>query len=86
MLGSKPPKVPIFTKITFEKYIGVPFDINYPNIVPITLIVRGNIKHIPLKMAWVFSTHKFLGMTLQWANVDRERKGLMIKRGKVWHV
>jgi len=38
----KPPLLPMFTTIVFNKYVGVPFDASNPNIVPITLVIRGN--------------------------------------------
>jgi len=34
--SSKPPQLPMFTTIIFDKYVVVPFDASDPNIVPIT--------------------------------------------------
>jgi hypothetical protein len=42
--GTKPPQLPMFTIVLFDKYIGVPFDKNNLNIVPITPVTRGNQK------------------------------------------
>ena len=56
--GSNPPQLPQFVTIMFEKYCGVPFDRDYPILVPIPPIVRGNMRHMPLKMAWALTIHK----------------------------
>jgi ATP-dependent DNA helicase PIF1 len=55
--GTKPPQLPMFTTVLFDKYIGVPFDKNNLNIVPITPVTRGNQKQIPLKMAWALKQY-----------------------------
>lgn len=62
MPTSKPPKIPMLTTIVFDKYVGVPFDSSNPNVVPITLVIRGNQKKIPLKMAWDITIHKSQGL------------------------
>lgn len=46
---------------------------------PVTLVVRKNLRQMPLKMAWGLTIQKSQGMTLQDATVDivdRERQGL----------
>lgn len=65
-----------------EKYCGVPLDNNFPILVPISSILRGNMRQIPLKMAWILTTQKSQGMTLQRPTVDigdRERQDLTFK-------
>lgn len=56
--SSKTPQLPQFSIAIFEKYPGVPFDSNCLIFVPITHVVIGNIKHMPLKMAWACTIHK----------------------------
>ena len=63
----------------FEKYCGVPFDKDFPILVPIPPVLRGNMRKIPLKMAQALTLHKSQEMTLQQATIDigdRERQGL----------
>ena len=77
--GSKPPQLPMYATVSFDDYISLPWDIIYPNIVPITPIYRGNHKQIPLRMAWALAIHKSQGLTLQRATIDisnAERQGL----------
>lgn len=71
---SKPPQLPMFTTVVFDKYVGVPLDARNPNIVPITPVIRGNRKQIPLKMAWAITIHKSQGLILEQASVDIENK------------
>ena len=69
--GSKPPQLPMYAMVSFDDYIGLPWDIRYPKIVPITPISRGNRKQIPLCMAW--------DLTIQRETIDidiAERQGL----------
>lgn len=62
----------------FDKYCGVPFDCNYPILIPILLLLGG----IWDKRLWKWHGHwqyTSQGMTLQQATVDirdRERQGL----------
>lgn len=56
--GTNPPQFQMFTTVLFNNHIGVPFDINNLNIVPITPVTRGNQKQIPLKMARDLTIHK----------------------------
>lgn len=42
--SSKLQQLPQFTIVIFEKYCGVPFDRDCPNVVPIVPIVRGNVR------------------------------------------
>jgi hypothetical protein len=58
MPGTNPHQLPVFTIVLFDKYIGVPFDISNPNIVPKKPITRGNRKQIPLNMEWALTIHK----------------------------
>ena len=79
MYVSKPPQPPMYTTVLFDKYIGVPFDPINSNIVPITLVIRGNHKQNPLKMAWALTIHKSRGLTLKCATIDignKEKQGL----------
>ena len=39
----------------FENYCGVPFHMDYPIILPVAPIVRGNMRQILLKMACVLT-------------------------------
>ena len=69
----------MFTIFIFDKYVGIPFDASNLNIEPITPVIRGNWKQIPLKMAWALTIHKSQGLTLEWASIDignREQQGL----------
>ena len=72
----------MFTTVVFDKYVGVPFDARYPNIVPITPSIRGNRKKNPLSMAWVLTIHKSQGLSLERASIDignKEQQGLTFK-------
>ena len=40
--GSKLPQLQMYTAVSFDNYIGLSWDIKYPNIVPITPICIGN--------------------------------------------
>jgi len=64
----------MFTAVIFYKYVGVPFDARYQNIVPITPVIRGNRKQIPLKMAWALTIHKSQGLTLEQASANITNK------------
>ena len=77
--GSKPPQLPLYATVSFDDYIGFPWHIRYPNIVPITPVYRGNRKQIPLHMAWTLTIHKPQGLNLQREIIDisnAERQGL----------
>jgi hypothetical protein len=69
----------MYTTVHFDKYIGVPFNPINSNIVPITLVIRGNRKQIPSTMAWALTIHKSKRLTLERATIDignKEQKGL----------
>ena len=69
----------MYATVSFDDYIGLPWDIRYPKIVPITPIARGNRKQIPLRMAWALTIHKSQGLTFQRETIDigiAERQGL----------
>lgn len=70
MPTSKPLELPMFKTIFFYKYVGVSFDASNPNIVPITLVIRGNRKQSPLNMTWALTIHKSRGLTLERASID----------------
>ena len=79
MPTSKPPQRPLFRTVVFDKYFGVLFDASNPNIVPITPVIRGNRKKIPLNMEWALTIHKSQGLTLKRASIDignKEQQGL----------
>ena len=69
MPRSKPPQLPLCIAVKFYNYIGFPFDPQNPAFVPIPLVVRGNRKQIPLKMAWALTIHKSQGLTLERASI-----------------
>ena len=76
---SEPSQLPMFTNGSFDKYVGVPFDVSNPNIVSITPVIRGNRKQIALKMAWDLIIDKSRGLNLERASVDignKEHQGL----------
>lgn len=54
---SKPPQLPQFTTIIFEKYCVVTFDMECPKFVPVVLVNTANLRQIPLKMAWPLTIH-----------------------------
>ena len=77
--GITPPEPPTYVLVRFDKYVGVPWDEAFPQIVPIIPIERGRERQIPLRLAWGLTIHKSQGLTLEKATINigkTERQGL----------
>eukprot|EP01018_Ginkgo_biloba_P035772 Gb_33711 [translate_table: standard] len=75
----QPPSPPTYVLVEFDNYIGNAWDLGRPRVVPITPIIRGHMRQIPLRLAWGLTIHKSQGLTLDRATVDIgnvERQGL----------
>ena len=69
----------MYTRVCFDNYIGIPWDVIALKIVPITPISRGNRKQIPLRIVWAVTIQKSQGLTLEKVTIDIgnvERQGL----------
>ena len=65
----------MYATVFSDYYIGLAWDIRYPNIVGITHICKGNCKQIPLCMAWVLTIHKSQGLTFKKETIDISNEG-----------
>jgi hypothetical protein len=68
MPGSNPPHLLMYITFFFYKYIGVPFEKNNPNLVPITL------KQIHRNMSWALIIHKSYILSLELDIIDIRKK------------
>lgn len=65
--------------VKFDNYSGPQWHPNDPKLVLITPISLGNLRQLPIKMAWAMTIHKAQGLTLQKATINIgaiERQGL----------
>lgn len=77
--NSKPPDIPMYIMVKFDNYSGSQWHPNDSKLVPITLVSLGNLRHLPIKMAWAMTIHKAQGLKLQKATINIsaiERQGL----------
>ncbi|XP_057844943.2 uncharacterized protein LOC131054442 [Cryptomeria japonica] len=76
---SKPPDIPMYIMVKFDNYSGSQWHPNDPKLVPITPISLGNLRQLPIKMAWAMTIHKAQGLKLQKATINigaTKRQGL----------
>ncbi|XP_057860496.1 uncharacterized protein LOC131069158 [Cryptomeria japonica] len=76
---SMPPDIPMYIMVKFDNYSGPQWHPNDPKLVPITPVSLGNLRQLPIKMAWAVTIHKAQGLTLQKATINigaTERQGL----------
>ena len=77
--NEQPPGLRSFVVVEFLYYKGPLWDASNPTYFPISPIIRGSCRQLPLRMAWGLKNRKAQGMTLQNVTIDignTDRQGL----------